>query len=234
MGLPTNKVFTPGFRLIADDDGNYIDDVNYLRLSSKFSLTRNAADPSAVIDLSPGAIVTSDIADGSVTGPKLANSGTTAGRIGAEILIERKVLTAATGWTSTTWAAGAYRSLRMKLRLDSGASNEIGVTLAGLTGTYRTTFEYQQNGASPVGFKYDANWNIDLYTNCQIWADMEIETGGIRTMAFRGITGSDAGGTGMKSVRGECINDDTTHNVTGLVLAFAAASTGIGYLWGVP
>lgn len=167
------------------------------------------------------------------------NSGNVAGRYGIWVLIDRTALTAAASYAKT-FSAGAYRELKFKIRQDSGDATGITITLTGLTGTYKFGALYTQGTAltTPASVGSNSNWSIGMgATPWAIRGEVDIETGGIRQIAYTTINPNGLGAGSNLSYRVVGQNDDTTHDITGFSCAFTGgtpAVTGIGELWGVP
>lgn len=113
MPLPTSKQPLPGFRLIADNAGSYIDDVNNIRLGPEFVLSRNTADPSAVVSVAQ--YIEDQIA--AAIAAAVPNSGSEIGRLALPVLIDKlEGASAVAGFTSTSFTANAYRKLILEFQ----------------------------------------------------------------------------------------------------------------------
>jgi len=169
----------------------------------------------------------------------LLDSGNTAGRAGTEILIQRATLTNASTFSPTAFSAGAYRSLRFYMRLDSGAATAITITLTGLSGTYKMSAIYQTSADFTVlsGFGSSTAWTSAIgATPSVIQGTTRIDTGGIRSLNAS-ILSPDGQGAGVglfiDTITG--YNTDTTNGVTAFVCTFSGGNaTGIAELWGLP
>lgn len=143
MGLPTPKMPLPGFRLIADNAGSYIDDVNNIRLGPEFVLSRNIADPSAAISVSE--YVNSQIASAllAAKGPVPIASGD---------------LT--TGVISIPFTANQYAKIDVYVDYDSYGFASIAMT--GLSnGTYDYQFDYATGSTLAAGAQTGLNnWPV--------------------------------------------------------------------------
>lgn len=138
---------------------------------------------------------------------------------------------AGVGTLSATWAAGAYRALKMKLKLNAGSAGLTTIALNGIAAGYVCDVIYGNVGTNPPGVQTNANWK--LLNGTPVWwgnFDFEIETGFVRHFSYIGrdvttpttvITGGD--------------NPDTATAVTGITITFPAADAGGTWqLWGIP
>jgi len=219
MALPTSKQPLPGFRLIADDAGSYIDDVNNIRLGPEFVLSRNAADPSASISVAQ--YIQNQIA------AAIVNTGSVAGRLGIYELIDMQTVTGTT-YTSPTWSANKYRSLKFECVSISGCGTST-ITLTGISGTYTYGIWYITGSAGSTA--NDTAWVGGSTAPATFRGDILCPTGGIRSISAN-YYNDDAGGPYKAFTAG--VNTDTTHDITGLVLTMAATGTFKMALWGIP
>lgn len=250
MGLPTPKMPLPGIRLIADAAGSYIDDVNNIRLSDKFTLTRNTADPSAAIDLDLSVVgagfqpIDADLtaisalsttaygralltlANQAALVGLLPNSGSSVGRLMVPVLIDDSSATSAS-YTSPSWAANAYRALKLTFMCSTGPSgNDAKVLLTGLSGNRFAVYN-ENNGTATANLAL-TDWIVTADTNGFCEATMNIANGGFRT--FRGDFYSSGSYSGV--CRG--IHEDTTHDVTALTITWNASCAHRVILEGIP
>jgi len=212
MPLPTSKQPLPGFRLIADDAGSYIDDVNNIRLSNKFTLTKNTADPSASVDIDPATIV--------------PNSGSALGRFLVPVLIDSQTKTASTSYTSPSWAADLYSELQLKVIISSG-SPQATLTLTGLSGGAYSSKAMAANGTVSA-FATAAAWVIypsspGGFFNAKI---------GCKNGVYRTLEALYFGGGYGGNVIGN--HSDTTHDVTGISMSLDQSSDYTVTLTGIP
>jgi len=206
----------PGAKRISKSDGTSIPIRSVLKLSSDFS--------------------TSDDQTGDATALSLANvpgSGTTAGRYEIPILIEAGAKSAVSSWVPT-FAAGAYKRLKIRVRSDAASTFTGGVmSLTGLTGTYSKQTLYTLAGAA-AGIVTAANWNNDDFVGAPgvFWGEIDIMTGGHRNAFFNAR--HDNGGTPvLRFIWGS--HSDTTHDVTAFSMTFTGGTfTGYTEIWGIP
>lgn len=178
MGLPTPKMPLPGYRLIADNAGSYIDDVNNIRLSNKFTLTRNTADPSAAIDIdlsvvgagfqpldadltAIAALTTTaygrallTLANQAALVALLPNSGVSEGRLNVPIQVDRQTPSAASSYSTPAITGGAYKKIILDIRGIGGMTVGAPATMQfnGDTGSnYWSASMYVQGSASVAG-----------------------------------------------------------------------------------
>lgn len=182
-------------------------------------------------------VTTAALQNGSVTNVKLANSGTAAGRLGVEVLIERATLTAAASYTSTNFTGGAFRQLRFRIRADSGTATGQTITLTGLTNSYKFGSYYSTQPAAAPAEIAAATWAWNFTaTPMFIAGDIYIESGGIRLMVANQMAPNGLG-AGSPIFYGPVIgqNTDTTNEVTAFVFTFTGGTaTGTAELWGLP
>lgn len=165
------------------------------------------------------------------------NSGSTAGRSGIPVLIERASLAAQVAYSTPSWTAGAYKELRFTIRATAGTATGIALTLAGLVGTYKSSFFYQNSPAwTAAGFGSDAAWFSGSYiTPSFLKGSIEVEVGALRFLEYKGHF-PDGGGAGVQqNISGSGGHPDTTNPVTAFNLAWSGGNfTGVVEVWGVP
>jgi hypothetical protein len=92
----------------------------------------------------PGGVLLYDASGNAVV---RANSGSAAGRVLLPVLIDEATLAGAVGYTSPTWAAGAYRELIVKFRGTYSAFAYTGFRVNGDTGNNYTDVGFNNNSA---------------------------------------------------------------------------------------
>ena len=213
MSLPTPKMPLPGFRLIADDSGSYIDDVNNIRLASEFVLTRNTADPSAKISVS--AYVQAQIASATA---------------GLPVTLDDSEFSAVTSKTITI-PAGVYKRIQVKLRLASGTATGGTYSLTGISATAYREVIFGQTG---VAGSLTGNGS-ELFCMPAVgeWSgEFEIVTSREKNGFFDSWSAN--GGTPTQ-YRVFYRNADTTNDVTALVINFSGGNaTGSIRVIGIP
>lgn len=145
-----------------------------------------------------------------------------------------KTAQAVGNYATATWAAGTYRQVRLVLRqiTVTGGSNIDEIRMAGLTGTYNSTFMYWQSVAP--GFVSSAS-KLLAFSSAVVRGEFIFDLPDAPSM--KGYTGK-ANVTSQSTAQGyEYVgkNDDTTHEVTGLVLVIATDVVTFSYeLYGLP
>jgi hypothetical protein len=219
MALPGSKAPLPGYKLIVDSNGNYIDDVPNIRLGSEFVLSRNAADPSA--NISVAAYVAAQIAAAAPV-----NSGVLPGRVMTPVLIDEQTVTGTT-YTSPTWAANLYRKLFFELSCSSGGGN-ITFTCGGLSGTYDSAAFYGTGATGPSYASFGATWLAGFGAGFSISGSIVSRIGSNRVIEMSYLQPS---GALRASVRGS--HTDTTNGITNLVATMVTGTFTVS-LYGIP
>lgn len=205
MALPAPKMPLPGFRLIVDNAGNYIDDVGNIRLGSEFALSRNAADPSAVITIP-----------------------------GAEVPIVTTPFASAAS-VSASFAAGLYKEIRWTLKITSGSQSSVDLTFTGSTGTLVSAMVYYPTAAGAFATGTQGAHLRIAYTGITTSkGHATIAKGDIRAVDFKVISPDTTNLGAPLLAHGTGYDTDTTHDFTGLTFTFNGASvTGTLDLWGI-
>lgn len=127
------------------------------------------------------------------------------------------------------WSPGAYRRLELRLRITTGSSGNVTVTLAGLTGTYSSWCTYNGSGMSAWGASaFPASWVLGNGDSPgQTDGTFEIAPGAVRS--YRAPT-LDAGNAYLLLTQGS--HTDTTSPVSGMTLTFPVSTTGHLYIAG--
>jgi len=154
------------------------------------------------------------------------------------VLIDAATLSAATGYTSPTFAAEAYSKVWMEISgLETSASFEPLLTLGGVTSasagatnaiyvTSAAQTVFSNSSFTYVGILDSAGGNIDVDGIVEIFP---LTAGRKRHCMFRWSSSGVIGYT-----HGNCRNSDTTHGVTSVGWSGSTSFTGTVRVWGVP
>jgi hypothetical protein len=212
MALPTSKQPLPGFRLIADDAGSYIDDVNNIRLGPEFVLTRNAADPSAAVSVS--AYIAAQIAAATAAFP-------------VDVVMSQAF---SAGSITIPFTANKYKRLDVNIDVDAGTISTIALT-GMAAGSYGQEQLFGSNSTAAAGASLAANsWAIAPTTGRGTFAMVFSLP---PAPALKGLTLSTVqlGGTTV-GLTEFAINTDAVNDPTGIVLTLNASHAGYIYAIG--
>lgn len=167
------------------------------------------------------------------------NSGSVAGRLMQDVLIDWSQLSGVSSYAPPAWTVGAYRSLTLKIKGTSGSATGFGVTLTGLGATYKELGIYNEGNApgTIAGIGSNTVWSVGMGAlPWRIRGDLEIDTGGARQGSLTTANASGTAANRFLSYRLEFLNDDTTSDVTGIAVSFTGGTIDVGSaeLWGVP
>lgn len=221
MALPTSKQPLPGFRLIADDAGSYIDDVNNIRLGPEFVLTRNTADPSAAVSVS--AYIAAQIASAVA---------------GAPVRIATDVGFSAVASVTIPLVANQYRKVEVMMNYSTGGPSSVVLTgLSNGTYTYVDLFCITPSTSGAQGEQGINNWGngnmagVSSAKGACVFNFSLPAAPQLKGMVYDHC-GQFGDGTSIgRQVRG--FSTDATHDPTEIVISFIGGSgTGTYSAWG--
>lgn len=157
-----------------------------------------------------------------------------AGNPGTICIEKRTVLAQAAGNFSTaTWASGRFRQIDLTLRqlAVTGGSNIDEIKMVGLTGTYNSTLQYS---GGPPGIVSSAS-KIFAFGSAKVTGQYLFDIPA--APALKSVTSKnnllESSPAQQQEVFGK--NDDTTHEVTGLIFVIATDVVSFSYeLYGIP
>ena len=206
MALPTPKMPLPGFRLIADDSGSYIDDVNNIRLGPEFVLTRNTADPSAVISVS--AYIAAQLA-ASVPCSKLLDQSFSAASV------------------TIPFTANQYKKIDVNISINGGYLNTIAMTgLSAASYYYESVYGSSATPGAANGAAQDS-W-VPPGTSGITSADISFNLFPAPSQKSVFLQSMSAGTIGV-AMSGQ--STDVTHDPTAIVITFDTSR--VGYIYAV-
>jgi lysophospholipase L1-like esterase len=166
------------------------------------------------------------------------NFGNSSGRALNGVLVAYKPLFANQTSYTATWQAGQYKEVSIRINNKSGTATGFGMTLGGLSGTYKELILYNGQSA-PTTPSADGNfttWGIGMGASpWRVRGEIDLDSVGYKHAELTTINPNGLGAGVMLSYRMVLQHDDMTNDVTGITVSFTGGfCTGSIEIRGVP